>query len=157
MKAPCIEANNYSYKSYMFGCNLDWFDPAKGKSNLCCSTREQILRYHDKFTWALTTGWNYLSKNSGCHPKYKVRKLNFVDKTKEKVTWRRTWASAFYLDVEFTAFEIVEEHWAYDINDTVNGIGGVLGLFLGWSLYFILSEFYLCIEKIIFQHIFNFE
>ena len=33
-----------------------------------------------------------------------------------------------------------EELWAFDFDDTLNGIGGAMGLFLGWSLLNILSS-----------------
>ena len=71
-----------------------------------------------------------------------------MQKSKEEVTWRRNWASAFYLDAEVTAYEIQEELWAFDINDTINGIGGVLGLFLGYSMYHVLSNVYMLIQKL---------
>jgi hypothetical protein len=42
-----------------------------------------------------------------------------------------------------------EEFWVFDLSDTVNGIGGALGLFLGWSGLYLANQFVIVIRKIV--------
>ena len=51
------------------------------------------------------------------------------------------------MDAKVTNVDVIEEYWAFDISDTVNGIGGQLGLLLGWSIYWVLYETYLVLER----------
>ena len=74
-----------------------------------------------------------------------------VVKLQEDATWRRNWSVAFYLTAKITAVETMEEFWAFDISDTLNGIGGVLGLYLGGSIYYILLKVYLFIESLVIK------
>ena len=37
--------------------------------------------------------------------------------------------------------KIEEELLAFDFEDLVNGLGGALGLFLGWSLLYMFNQF----------------
>ena len=37
----------------------------------------------------------------------------------------------------------------FDLSDTVNGIGGALGLFLGWSGLYLANQFVIVIRKIV--------
>ena len=52
----------------------------------------------------------------------------------ETITWDVDYSSAFYLMAEKTSVEGQEELLMFDILDLINGIGGALGLFLGWSI-----------------------
>ena len=52
----------------------------------------------------------------------------------EPITWDVNYSSAFLLMAEKTIVEEHEELLVFDIEDLINGIGGALGLFLGWSV-----------------------
>ena len=41
-----------------------------------------------------------------------------------------------------------EEFWVFDLSDTINGIGGALGLFLGWSGLYLATQFVIVIRTI---------
>ena len=55
----------------------------------------------------------------------------------ETLTWDVDFSSAFFLMAEKTAVEGQEELLVFDFEDLINGIGGALGLFLGWSLLYL--------------------
>ena len=42
-----------------------------------------------------------------------------------------------------------EEFWVFDLSDTINGIGGALGLFLGWSGLYLANQFVIVIRTIV--------
>ena len=46
-------------------------------------------------------------------------------------------SSAFFLIAEKTSVEGQEELMVFDFEDLINGIGGALGLFLGWSILYL--------------------
>ena len=68
--------------------------------------------------------------------------LEFLQKSKERITWRVSWSSAFFLSAEKTRVRLEEELEVFGIEDVVNGVGGALGLFLGWSILYIVMESY---------------
>ena len=51
-------------------------------------------------------------------------------------------SSTFFLSAEKTMVKTEEELLAFGFEDLVNGLGGALGLFLGWSLLQIFNQFY---------------
>ena len=51
-------------------------------------------------------------------------------------------SSAFFLSAEKTRIRLEEELVVFGFDDVVNGIGGALGLFLGWSILYIVLESY---------------
>ena len=55
----------------------------------------------------------------------------------EPITWDVNYSSAFLLMAEKTIVEEHEELLVFDIEDLINGIGGALGLFLGWSILYL--------------------
>ena len=55
----------------------------------------------------------------------------------ETITWDVDYSSAFFLMAEKTSVEGQEELLVFDFEDLINGIGGALGLFLGWSILYI--------------------
>ena len=63
-----------------------------------------------------------------------------MQKSKEDIIWKHNWSSSFFLEAERTMVKHDEELWAFDSSDTLNGIGGAMGLFLGWSLLEISSS-----------------
>ena len=52
----------------------------------------------------------------------------------ETITWDVDYSSAFFLMAERTSVEGLAEMLVFDFEDLINGIGGALGLFLGWSI-----------------------
>ena len=66
--------------------------------------------------------------------------MEFLQKSKERITWRVSWSSAFFLSAEKTRVRLEEELEVFGIEDVVNGVGGALGLFLGWSILYIVME-----------------
>ena len=55
----------------------------------------------------------------------------------ETITWDVDYSSAFFLMAEKTSVEGQEELLVFDLEDLINGVGGALGLFLGWSILYI--------------------
>ena len=55
----------------------------------------------------------------------------------EPITWAADFSSAFFLTAEKTSVEGQEELLVFDFEDLINGIGGALGLFLGWSILYL--------------------
>ena len=147
----CIEDPTYSYKTCILnfianssGCHFDWFngklDDKNDNRHPPCSTREQILEYNKHLNDARMSSWVKLSKESGCHAKCKIRKYSFSQHSKEKVIKKQDWSSAFYLQAKETLVRMESENWLFDNSDLVNGIGGAMGLFLGWSVLYLVSE-----------------
>ena len=62
--------------------------------------------------------------------------------TSERITWRVSWSSAFFLSADNTRVRVEEELEVFGIEDVVNGVGGALGLFVGWSILYIVMEGY---------------
>ena len=50
------------------------------------------------------------------------------------------YSSALILMAEKTSVEEQEELLVFDIEDLINGIGGALGLFLGWSILYLGTD-----------------
>ena len=69
-----------------------------------------------------------------------VIKFQFIKIKQEDVDWKHDWSSAFYLAAETSLLRREEEYLVFDMSDTVNGIGGAMGLFLGWSLLFLVRQ-----------------
>ena len=49
-------------------------------------------------------------------------------------------ADTLFLSAENTLIKTEEELLAFDFEDLINGLGGALGLFLGWSLLHIFNQ-----------------
>ena len=71
------------------------------------------------------------------------QKLNVLKISEETIYWKTSSSSSFFLSAEKTIVKTEEELLAFDFEDLVNGLGGALGLFLGWSL---LHIFYQCFQ-----------
>ena len=63
-----------------------------------------------------------------------------VEKSREEANWGRNWSASFYLDVKTSSFTRQDEFYAYDIWDLTSGLGGLMGLFIGWSFLSISRE-----------------
>ena len=59
---------------------------------------------------------------------------NYFQLKEQTITWSTNFSSSFYLMAEKTSVEGQEEIFLFAFEDLVNGIGGALGLFLGWSI-----------------------
>ena len=145
--APCTDDPNYSFskciKTYItkcIGCRLDWFNPALKAKISPCTTREQVLFFEEQVTRLQSASWNDVFAETGCMLKCRTRHFSFIRNKEEVVTWKRDWSSSFYLRAETTMLREENEFWIFDTSDTINGIGGAMGLFLGWSLLFLLQK-----------------
>ena len=56
------------------------------------------------------------------------------------VTWNHNWSSAFHLELETSEVRQEQEFLVFDLFDTLNGIGGAMGLFLGWSVFYLVGQ-----------------
>ena len=65
------------------------------------------------------------------------------NKRHESIYWKTSYSSSFYLSALKTLVKTEEELLAIDFEDLVNGLGGAMGLFLGWSLLNIINQ---CIQ-----------
>lgn len=79
------------------------------------------------------------------------RSFSFVEKTKQEANWGRNWSAAFYLDVKTSSFTHQTEFYAYDIWELTSGLGGLMGIFLGWSFLFVIVQIYQAGENFVFK------
>ena len=101
-------------------------------SGKLCS-KLHFLRYNEALNQALKARWIKLTELTGCHPKCTVNTYEFIEKTKEIATWGKNWSAAFYLDVKTSSFTSQDEFYAFDKWDLTSSLGGLMGLFIGWS------------------------
>ena len=55
----------------------------------------------------------------------------------QSITWDVNFSSAFFLMAEKTSVEAHQEQLEFGPEDLINGLGGALGLFLGWSILYL--------------------
>ena len=96
-----------------------------------------------------------LVEKTNCVPKCLTRHFEFKKTSEKTVSWKRKWSSAFYLYLEDTSIEREEEFWVFDMNALINGIGEVLGIFIGWSFLDIIEMIIIAIKKIQTYFCFN--
>ena len=94
---------------------------------------------------------------------YIIRTYEIVEKSREEATWGRSWSASFYLDVKTSSFTrqvtrsqgdmlhalCQDEFYAYDIWDLTSGLGGLMGLFIGWSFLSIMFLVYGLLENML--------
>ena len=56
------------------------------------------------------------------------------------MNWKHDWSFAFYLAAEKTEIRQEEESLVFDVSDMINGIRGAMGLFIGWSIYYLIQD-----------------
>ena len=141
----CTSAPNYSYTSCIVsyiarsvGCHLDWVGSLTVNMPRC-TTVHQILAYQDKLVSVNNMQWHNISRESGCLSKCKAREFLFVEESREVATWSHNWSSSFFLTADRTNIFQEEEFLVFDKEDLFNGIGGALGLYLGWSLLHLVN------------------
>ena len=153
--SPCTNDPGYSFSSCirkyiatLVGCELDWFIQTKSTNFPACSTRNHIIEFQNQAQRLHQASWHNLTSESGCQVKCTILEYHFKRNKEESVTWKQEWSSAFYLHAETTKERQEEEYWVFDANDALNGIGGALGLFLGWSILYILQNILSMCQKI---------
>ena len=72
-----------------------------------------------------------------------------VEHNREEATWGRNWSASFYLDVKTSSFIQQTEFYAYDIWNLTSGLGGLMGLFIGWSFLSIIFLVYRTTERVL--------
>ena len=157
---PCEEAESYSFTKCVLefvaarvGCYLDWTGSQRLVRYPPCQSLEQVEKYSDLLEVINDYSWVKLTRETGCYGKchYKEYKFNKVivilnlnesftrsaQLREETINWPADYSSAFYLMAEKTSVEGEEELLVFDFEDLLNGIGGALGLFLGWSILYL--------------------
>jgi len=146
---PCSKDPRFSFQGCVLawvgrqaGCNLDWFSPSPLASLPTCTELEDITNYQEALNMALLARWLQLSEMTGCVPRCAVRSFSLVEKSMESATWARNWSSSFYLDVKTSSFIHQSEFFAFDEGELASGLGGFMGIFLGWSFLSVLGKVY---------------
>ena len=103
--------------------------------------------------WVFHAPWLQLTNRTGCRHKCTVRSFALAERSVENITWRRNYSAAFFLDVKTSAYETELEFWVFDLGDTMTGIGGVLSLFLGYSILGTLWKMFQLVEKAVVRHL----
>ena len=164
--SPCREEEEEGGESYSFtrcllqfvagraGCHLDWVGGHTETNYPTCRSLSQLKIYGDLLEEIAHYSWLRLTRESGCVRKCQYQQYNFVkvglafrlvkcwhpgliQLREEPITWGGNYSSAFILMAEKTSVEEHEELLVFDIEDLINGIGGALGLFLGWSILYL--------------------
>ena len=105
-----------------------------------CSSWKEINNYDSLQAEIAAISWFEITKTTGCQTSCPVKAFQFAECKMKKVTWRHDWSSAFYLAVKTTEVMKTEEFLIFDLSDTISGIGGSLGLFLGWSVLYMIKN-----------------
>ena len=105
-----------------------------------CTTSGQISDFSAKLHWVSTASWKDLSNTTGCPIKCTILQYQLFQCRKKDITWKHDWSSSFFLTAERTMVRKEEEYLVFDEADTINGIGGALGLFLGWSILYLVTQ-----------------
>ena len=158
---PCNSEQNYSFtkclRSYAeteSQCALDVSFSNISRNRERCPT-ENLMKLFNILLWIKKVSWQDLTKTTGCISKCFIRKYQFELRSSENVKWSKHWISSFYLSAETTNRELAIESYSYDVQvqfkgkmfqnltemwqDLIGGIGGYLGLFLGWSCSSIIT------------------
>ena len=159
---PCNSEPDYSFteclRSYAeteSQCFLDLSFSNISRNRERCPT-DNLMKLFNILLWIKKVPWQDLTQTTGCISKCFIRKYQFELLSSERVTWARDWISSFYLSAETTNHEIALETYSYDLQvgferkifesltlmswqDLIGGIGGYLGLFLGWSCSSIIT------------------
>ena len=145
----CSNTPNYSFTSCVFtfiartvGCQIPWIYTSLDHAETLpvCATKKQIIEYDDILASLEPLSGYALTNITKCPPRCTVRQFSFHKCKSEQVSWKREWSSAFYFGAERTEIRKEEEYWIFDSADTLNGIGGALGLFLGWSVLYLVNQ-----------------
>ena len=141
---PCVEEESFSFTECLLefiarraGCHLDWVGTFNLPDYPPCQSLHQLEQYSDLLDELGDFSWARLTEETGCYGKCHYKEFQFNQRRAEIISWDVNHSSAFYLRAERTAVEVQEEQLVFDWEDLINGIGGALGLFLGWSLLYL--------------------
>ena len=145
--APCSEDPNYSFTFCIFlyiarsvGCQISWIHSGMDQNYPECSTPDQIIAYDTQLGRVESMSGFDLTNMTKCPVSCRVRYFSFDDCKSVEATWKHDWSSAFYLAPSKTEFRQEKEFLVFDKSDTINGIGGAMGLFLGWSVLYLIHQ-----------------
>ena len=91
-----------------------------------------------------------MSRNTGLLKVVVSRSFSFVENLKKEADWGRNWSAGFFLDVKTSSYTHQTEFYAYDIWELISGLGGLMGIFLGWSFLFVIVQIYQAGEYFLF-------
>ena len=155
---PCSEDPAYSFTACVFnyiarsaGCQIHWIWPNHTLRYPECKTIEQMNGYESKLARFESMSGFGIVNTTKCPIRCRVKQFSFSECKSVRVTWKHDWSSAFYLGAERTEIRKEEEFWVFDVSDTLNGIGGAMGLFLGWSVLHLITELANCV-KIVYSY-----
>ena len=119
-------------------------------------TWDDVLLYQSTLTTISKLSWTQLVNLTGCHAKCTWNRYSFnkvgvnilssyihqqvLQISEETIHWKTLSSSSFFLSAEKTLVKTEEELLTFDHEDLINGLGGALGLFLGWSLLYIFQQ-----------------
>ena len=156
-EAPCSDDPTYSFSSCIFhyistniGCHIGWIDSSMKSTLPNCTNWTDINAYDNQLAVVAAMSWFEITKTTGCYTSCTVRTFTFAECKAMKVSWRHDWSSSFYLAAETTEVTKTEEFWVYDLTDAITGIGGALGLFLGWSVLYMVQKIATCMKAVCF-------
>ena len=158
---PCNSGQDYSFTECLRSfaatesqCFLDLSFSNISRNRERCPT-ENLMKLFNILLWIKKVPWQDLTQTTGCIQKCFIRKYHFELLSSEGVKWSKHWISSFYLSAETTNRELAIESYSYDVQvqfkgrmfqnltemwqDLIGGIGGYLGLFLGWSCSSIIT------------------
>ena len=145
--SPCSDNPNYSFTECVFnyiarsaGCQIHWIYPHLKFKRPECETREQFIEFDTKLALFESMSGFGIANMTKCPIRCSVKQYSFSECRSEQVTWKHIYSSAFYLGAKMTEVRREEEFWVFDASDTLNGIGGALGLFLGWSVLYLMNQ-----------------
>jgi len=145
----CTDKLDYSFTACVFnylaervGCQIPWVYTSLHSPQTvpACRTKKEMFEYDSLLASVESLSGIAIANLSGCPVRCTVRQFSFAECKAERVSWKREWSSAFYFGAERTEVRREEEFWIFDSSDTLNGIGGALGLFLGWSVLYLANQ-----------------
>ena len=109
---------------------------------------KQINDYDIELGVVAKMTWFEITKTTGCFTSCTVRGFTVAECKQMKVTWKHDWLSAFYLAPKTTEVAKTEEFLVFDLSDTKSGIGGSLGLFLGWYVLYMIQNIFTGLNRL---------
>ena len=142
----CTDVPGYSFTRCLrdfveksSGCKICWRMTNTKEDD--CRDNQNMSDYYYKLLHIQRSSIKNIIQQSGCLPKCQVTKYLYQEVSKERVAWARNWSSAIYLRAQSPSVAEIVEYYEFTTENFVADIGSYLGLFLGWSMFSVLSDF----------------